>query len=130
MKRRCFNKKSDSYLDYGARGITVCERWLSFDNFLADMGDRPSSEHSIERLDNNGHYEPGNCKWATDAEQRLNTRRTVFVEVDGKKVKLQEYAKDARISAAMIYARMKNGWTLDEALTIPIKRYKKKAPSD
>lgn len=130
MKSRCLNKNDDSYPDYGGRGIIVCDRWLNFENFLSDMGRRPSPQHTIERINNNGNYEPSNCKWATSAEQRLNTRRTVFIEVKGKRVKLQEFAKSLGLNAYMIYARMKNGWTLDEALTIPIKRYKKKAPSD
>lgn len=72
MRKRCTNQKDSHYHRYGGRGITVCARWDSFELFCSDMGDRPSNEHSIDRRDNNGNYEPSNCYWATDAEQRLN----------------------------------------------------------
>ncbi len=75
IKQRCSNQKLPCYVNYGGRGISVCGRWLeSFNNFYADMGDRPSEKHSIERKDNNGNYEPDNCKWATKSEQQRNLR--------------------------------------------------------
>jgi hypothetical protein len=75
MKQRCFNPNSQSYRNYGARGITVCERWRSsFQAFYDDMGPRPSSDYSIERINNDGNYEPSNCKWGTRSEQNINHR--------------------------------------------------------
>lgn len=75
MIKRCYNKNNNVYKYYGARGIKVCDRWLeSFENFYEDMGSRPSSRHSIDRINNDGDYEPGNCKWSTQSEQTINSR--------------------------------------------------------
>ncbi|HFJ9368552.1 hypothetical protein [Bacillus pacificus] len=74
MKQRCLNPNNDRYKDYGGRGITVCERWLNFENFLEDMGEKPSPEHSLDRIDVNGNYEPSNCKWSDKYEQVDNQR--------------------------------------------------------
>jgi hypothetical protein len=77
MKYRCLKPYTPNYKYYGARGITVCDRWLnSYENFLADMGPRPSISHSLDRIDFNGNYEPGNCRWATKAQQSVNRRNT------------------------------------------------------
>jgi len=78
MKTRCHNKNSAAYPDYGGRGITICDRWASFENFLSDMGERPVGL-SLDRKDVNGNYEPSNCRWATRTEQNNNTRRTAVI---------------------------------------------------
>ena len=74
MKQRCQNPTRKQYKNYGGRGIKVCKRWQDFRNFFADMGKKPGPEYSIDRIDNNGNYEPGNCKWSTPHEQRINSR--------------------------------------------------------
>jgi hypothetical protein len=80
MKGRCLDPKNRAYHHYGGRGITICERWLVFDNFLADMGQKPTKLHTIDRIEVNGNYEPTNCKWSTRKEQRLNQRKLARIE--------------------------------------------------
>jgi hypothetical protein len=93
MKTRCNNDKIIPFEYYGGRGIKVCERWESFDNFIADMGPAPSNKHSIDRIDTNGNYEPGNCKWSTVSEQAVNKRTNVFVEINGERLTLSQAMK-------------------------------------
>ena len=91
---RCENPKCIMYHAYGGRGITVCRRWEKFENFLADMGDPPSLKHSIDRVDNDGDYAPGNCRWASRAEQACNTSRNVKITWRGRTMILKDWAKE------------------------------------
>jgi len=74
MKRRCQNPNDKNFKAYGGRGIKICDRWMAFENFLVDMGRRPSTRHTLDRVNNDGNYEPGNCRWATPSEQAKNRR--------------------------------------------------------
>lgn len=121
MKSRCFNENHASYERYGGRGITVCERWKdSFENFLADMGRRPSDEHSIERKNNNGNYEPGNCVWATRAEQQSNTRQCVYLTVNGVRDTISGWCRRTGIPLSTLCQRIEKGWAHSDAV-IPFK---------
>lgn len=94
MKQRCYNQSNAKYKDYGARGITVCDRWLnSFENFYADMGPKPSKSHSIDRKENDGPYSPQNCRWAIPLTQARNSRRNRIVEIDGQKKCISEWVE-------------------------------------
>jgi hypothetical protein len=86
MMNRCFNPKNHAYENYGKRGITVCDNWKVFENFLADMG-QPEPHQSIDRIDNNGNYEPKNCRWATNSQQMRNTSRTKLTDEIVKQIR-------------------------------------------
>lgn len=129
MRRRCSAKLgTKSHKNYVARGITVCERWQnSFENFLADMGPRPSPKHSLDRYpDNNGNYEPTNCRWATAKEQARNTRESLYVIHNGEKILFMALVDQLNLDRGIVYGRLKSGWSLEEALAIPVNRHKKK----
>lgn len=117
MKGRCLNPRNHKYPAYGARGIKVCERWMVFENFLADMGNRPSLAHSIERKNNNGDYEPGNCIWATNTTQANNRRNNKSITLNGVTKNLCEWARHLGIKPATICARIKRGWTIEKAIS-------------
>lgn len=119
MRNRCTNPNDRNYKNYGGRGITLCERWQAFPSFYADMGSRPSSRHSIERLDNNGHYSPDNCKWATVEEQQLNRRTARLLTFKGETCNLAIWAKRTGLSVTCILHRLNAGWTVARALTEP-----------
>lgn len=108
MRSRCNDPKNKNYHRYGGRGIKVCERWDSFENFLADMGERPEGL-SIERIENDGNYEPGNCKWATREEQQNNKRNNVHIEHEGQMLSPKEYAEVTGIPVARVYKHKAKG---------------------
>lgn len=108
MRRRCRSESDVKYADYGGRGIKVCARWAeSFEKFLADMGPRPSAKHEIDRRDNDGNYEPGNCRWATRTQQNRNTRRTHFVTLNGERMAMSECAERLGVTRGTIEHALK-----------------------
>ena len=107
MVSRCRNPADDHYATYGAAGIAVCDRWLIFDSFLSDMGDRPRGK-TLDRIDSRGNYEPGNCRWADDVTQRRNKRNSLHVEG----VPLVELAKQRNVPYTTAYYRYKKGRTI------------------
>lgn len=108
MRARCINDKNWQYKDYGGRGITVCDRWInSVENFISDMGLRPTKQHSIDRIDVNGNYEPSNCRWATPKEQSLNRRNNVFFTFNGLKRCVTDWARDLYTDRRTLRDRIK-----------------------
>lgn len=121
IKRRCLNPKATNFHNYGGRGITVCARWLqSFQTFLDDMGPRPSRRHCIERKNNGGNYEPGNCRWATYTEQNRNRRNNHLLTFRGETRTIAGWAEATGISRSTIQCRVaRYGWDVERALTEP-----------
>jgi hypothetical protein len=119
MKGRCRNPKDKKYPRYGGRGITVCARWDDFANFRDDMGERPSLDHSIDRIDNNGNYCPENCRWATAREQQRNRSTNHNLEVDGVTRTLSEWSEIGGIRSPLIIYRLKHGWSASKAVSVP-----------
>ena len=120
MWRRCTDSRHPAYHRYGGRGITVCDRWKSFENFLADMGERPEATW-INRKENDKGYEPGNCEWVTFAESGRNRSTNVNLTHDGKTKCLSEWAKLLGIGRATLRARIVSGWDARKALTQPVR---------
>lgn len=115
MKSRCYNEKNKRYFDYGGRGIIVCDRWLnSFEKFLADMGYRPSDSHSLERRNNNGHYEPTNCYWALLEQQSRNKRSNIIFAYNGASKILTDWAKIFKVHPQTIKWHLKSGKSFDD----------------
>lgn len=110
MKKRCYNKKFNRYHRYGGRGISVASEWLNdFDRFLSDMGPRPTPEHSLDRIDNDGNYEPSNCRWATDKDQNRNTSASRIIEFNGERKSLAEWAERYGLKQRTLLSRLDRG---------------------
>lgn len=125
IKWRCRRKTHQMYPLYGGRGILVCDRWFnSFEAFYNDMGPSTSKCHSIERKDNNGHYEPSNCIWATKREQACNRRSTIFVKWLGQEIAVPELARKLGIKGRLIQTRLKRGLSLEIAISTPNRIHK------
>lgn len=125
MLNRCYVPSNTSYPSYGGRGITVCDRWRDFKAFIEDMGEAPSSNHSIDRIDSNGNYSPDNCRWATRTEQARNTRTNRLLTYQGETLTMIEWAKRLGVSYHALFARLKNGWSTEEALSTPFRKMRK-----
>lgn len=128
MRRRCYDTKYTEYPRYGARGIAVCDRWRdSFEAFLADMGPRPGRWYSVERKNNNGPYELGNCYWATTEEQANNRRNNTLVTLQGRTQTLARWCRELGIKHHTVMTRMgKRGWSVEKALTTPVRGWTRK----
>jgi len=126
MRQRCSNKNLKTFKHYGGRGITVCERWRnSFDAFLDDMGRRPSEKHSIDRIDNNGNYEPGNCRWTTQRQQSRNKRTNRKILFNGLLLSVIEWCEITGVSKNCLLTRLNRGWSVEQALTKSVQARKR-----
>lgn len=123
MTQRCTNPNSVGWKYYGGRGITVCDRWRTFDVFLSDMGERPRGM-TLDRIDSNGNYEPSNCKWSTPKEQRYNARNLVLLEYKGVRYSMRSASETFGISMVTLFSRRKYGWSTERILTEPVHRKK------
>ena len=120
MKQRCLNKNCIKYIDYGGRGIIICEEWSSingFENFCKDMGERPENR-TLDRIDNNKNYCKENCRWATVEEQMNNRRNSRFITYKKKTQTVAQWSRELGICDKTIYYRLNNGWNDEKSLTI------------
>lgn len=123
MRKRCQNPNDHSYPDYGGRGISVCTEWdQSFERFLADMGPRPSTDHSLDRIEVGGNYEPTNCRWATRIVQQGNRRNVERVEYLGETKAIPEWAHEFGLTPSCLRQRLEKGWDLERALKTPAQK--------
>ena len=119
MRQRCRNPRNKRYAQYGGRGITVCTQWeTSFTAFLADVGPRPSLQHTLDRIDPNGNYEPGNCRWATASEQANNRQSTQFYEAFGRRRTCAQWAAEMNIPYKTLHQRLAAGTPIETALMV------------
>jgi hypothetical protein len=132
MKSRCSNPKTINFARYGGRGIKVCERWHNFDNFLADMGERPFSDAQIDRKDNDKGYFKDNCTWSTRSQNRRNKSNCIMLTMDGETLPLITWAERLGIAYQTVKCRIRGmGWEAEKALKTPVnvsrtnKRYQK-----
>jgi hypothetical protein len=124
LKNRCDNPKHQAYKNYGGRGITYCPLWADYENFLADMGECPAGL-SIDRVNNDGNYEPENCRWTTTKVQRSNSRQNRLLTFKGRTLNVTEWAEIYQIDRNALFARLRTGWSVEDALMTPIRKQKR-----
>lgn len=118
MIRRCYQKDHHGYKHYGARGIKVCDRWLnSFADFLTDIGPQPSKNHMLDRIDNNGNYEPCNIRWATFSEQNNNRRNNIIIEYKGRKMSANQWSRETGLHVTRILYRFHKGYNENDVFS-------------
>lgn len=122
MRDRCHNPNCRDYVRYGGRGITIDPAWDNFEQFLEDMGLRPSPEHSIDRKNNELGYSAANCRWATAQEQALNRRSNVPMTYAGKTQTMSAWAKELGVPYTCFHERMRHGWSVEEILSTPVQK--------
>lgn len=121
MLNRCNHANDHAFANYGARGVKVCERWRKFENFFADMGHRPTPNHSLDRIDNDGNYELSNCRWATLEQQQNNRRVNRRFTYNGETHTIAEWSRIVDINYYTLWSRLcDRNWTTEDALTLPL----------
>jgi len=120
MIQRCTNPNRNNWESYGGRGITIDPSWYKFENFLADMKEKPGNEYSIDRIDNSRGYSPENCKWSTRKEQHSNTQRTRYLTYNGETLSVMQWEQKTHIGHKRIESRISRGWSIEEALFTPL----------
>lgn len=126
MRHRCSKPNSKDYKRYGGRGIAVCERWALFENFLADMGERPPGM-TLDRIDNNGPYSPENCRWATASQQQRNKRNSQRLTYRNETMSVMDWADRVGIPWYRVKSRLRLGWDIEHALFVPYSRGRRRA---
>lgn len=127
MLQRCTNPNLEKFSRYGARGITVCRRWRKFENFIKDMGQRPSPNHSLDRKNNNRGYFPANCRWATPKQQARNSAKNRILENRGERRCLAEWAELSGVDESVIRGRIDDGWSVSDAIETPVRPCRRRA---
>lgn len=118
MKARCLNRRNSRWLDYGGRGISICERWMDYENFKEDMGRMYRDGLTVERVDNDNGYSPENCRWGTQTEQQNNKRTSRFLILRGETLTVSQWARKLGVSAGLLHTRIRRGWSVERTLSL------------
>lgn len=126
MIQRCTNANNSEYHNYGGRGIKVCSRWRTFEYFLADMGEPPEGKTDLDRIDNNGDYEPNNCRWVSRSENLSNKRNNRNLTFEGRTQTMAQWSRELGINFKTLQLRIKYGWSVEKALTQKVQQRQRK----